>query len=99
MPAFENTDAAFTAGSPFLKFFKPALLLPLLASRAFGVVTRNGYSFDPHLLGLGFIGGGEESGICGYAFRGPSELFDMLLQTSLQQGGIGWPLKWESSSE
>src|SRR6516164_2125082 len=52
MSAFENTDAAFTAGAPFLKFFEPTLLLPLLASGAFGVVARNRDPPDPHLLAL-----------------------------------------------
>ena len=84
MPAFENADAAFAAGAPFLKLFKPTLFLTQLARRAFGVVARNRYSFDAHLRGLGFVGGGEESGICGYAFRRPAELFDMLLQRSCQ---------------
>ena len=31
MPAFENTDATFTPGAPFLKVLEPTLLLPLLA--------------------------------------------------------------------
>jgi hypothetical protein len=57
MSAFENTDAAFTAGAPFLKLFEPTLLLPLLASGAFGVVARNRDPADPHLLGFGFLSG------------------------------------------
>ena len=57
MPAFENTDAAFTAGVPFLKLFEPTLPLPLLAGGALGVMARNLYPADPHLLGLGFVGG------------------------------------------
>ena len=57
MPAFENTDAAFTAGAPFLKLLEPALPLALLAGRALGVMARNGYPADPHLLGLGFVSG------------------------------------------
>ena len=28
MPPFENADAAFAAGAPFLKLLEPALLLP-----------------------------------------------------------------------
>src|SRR6202040_2049572 len=54
MPAFGNANAAFTSRAPFLKLFEPALLLPLLACGAFGVVARNGHPADPHLLGLGF---------------------------------------------
>jgi death-on-curing protein len=57
MPAFENTDAAFTAGAPFLKFFEPTLFLTLLAGWTLGVMTRNRYPTNAHLLGLGFIGG------------------------------------------
>ena len=91
MPAFENADAAFAAGAPLLKLFEPTLLLPLLARRAFGVVTRNGDSFDPQLRGLGFVSGGEESGVRRHALRSPTELFDMFPQTSFQQSGIGRP--------
>ena len=54
---FENADAAFTAGAPFLKLFKPTLLLTLLACGTLGVMTRNRYPAHPHLLGLGFISG------------------------------------------
>ena len=32
VPAFENADAAFAAGTPFLKLFEPTLLLALLAA-------------------------------------------------------------------
>src|SRR5437879_5378693 len=92
MPAFENANAAFTAGAPFLKPFEPMLFLPLLACGAFGVVARNRYPADAHLLGLGFVSGGKESGIRRHALRSASKLFDMLLQTSFQQGGIGRPL-------
>ena len=57
MPAFENTDAALTTGAPFLKLFEPTLLLTLLADGTLGVMARNRYPTDPHLLGLGFISG------------------------------------------
>src|ERR1041384_7064725 len=53
MPAFENTDAAFTARAPFLKFLEPTLLLLLLTGGALGVMARNRYPLHPHLLGLG----------------------------------------------
>ena len=79
VPAFENTDPAFTARAPFLKLLEPTLLLPLLAGRALGVMARNRYPADPHLLGLGFVGGGKESGIGRQALRSASELFDVLL--------------------
>src|SRR5258708_16437507 len=55
MPTFENTDAAFTPGAPFLKLLEPTLLLPLLACGALGVMTPNPYPADPHLLSLGFV--------------------------------------------
>src|SRR5437763_8066563 len=57
MSPLENTDAAFAAGTPFLKLLEPALLLPLLARRAFGVMARNRHLADSHLLGLGFVRG------------------------------------------
>ena len=44
MSAFENTDAAFTACAPFLKFVEPTLLLSLLAGGARGVVVGIGTS-------------------------------------------------------
>src|SRR5262249_25783989 len=47
MPAFENTDAAFTACAPFLKLLEPTLLLPLFTGRALGVMARNRYAADP----------------------------------------------------
>src|SRR5580700_4752746 len=92
MPAFENTDPAFTACPPFLKLLEPTLLLPQLPGGALGVMTRNRYPFDPHLLGLGFVGGGKESGIGRQALRSAFELFDVLLQTTIEQGGVGRPL-------
>src|SRR6266852_2612691 len=82
MPAFENTDAAFTACAPFLKLLEPTLLLSLLSGGALGVMAGNRYPVDPHLLGLGFVSGGKESGIRRHSLRSVSELFDMLLQTS-----------------
>ena len=57
MPAFENADAAFSAGAPFLKLFEPTLFLTLLACGTLGVMARNGYPVDSHLLGLGFVSG------------------------------------------
>ena len=57
MPAFENTDAAFTAGAPFLELLEPTLFLPLLASGTLGVMARNRYSVDTHFVGLGFVSG------------------------------------------
>jgi hypothetical protein len=36
---------------------EPTLLLPLLAGGAFGVMARNRYPADPHLLGLEFVSG------------------------------------------
>src|SRR5436305_5491427 len=57
MSPLENTDATFAAGTPFLKLLEPALLLPLLARRAFGVMARNRHPTDAHLLGLGFVRG------------------------------------------
>ena len=57
MSPVENTDAAFAAGAPFLKLLEPMLLLPLLARGALGVMARNRYPADPHLLGLGFVSG------------------------------------------
>src|SRR5438034_9533173 len=92
MPTFENTDAAFTAGAPFLKLLEPTLLLPLLAGGALGVMARNRYPSDVHLLILGFVSRGKESRIRRYGLWSASELFDMLLQTSFQQGGVGRPL-------
>src|SRR5260370_16118444 len=61
MPTFENTDAAFTAGAPFLKLLEPTLLLPLLAGGALGVIAPNRYSAVPHLLGLWFVSGGKKT--------------------------------------
>src|ERR1700736_312556 len=78
MPAFENADAAFTACAPFLKFLEPTLLLSLLSGGALGVMAGNRYPDDPHLLGLGFVSGGKESGIRRHSLRSVSELFDML---------------------
>jgi len=63
MPSFENTDAALTAGTPFLKLLEPALLLPLLARLALGPKAGNGNALHPQFLGLGFVGGGKESRI------------------------------------
>ena len=57
MAAFEDADAAFTAGAPFLKLLEPTLLLPLFAGGALGVMAGNGYPADPHVLCLGFVGG------------------------------------------
>src|SRR5260370_27220051 len=91
MPTFENTDAAFTAGAPFLKLLEPTLLLPLLAGGALGVMARNRYSADPHLLSLGFVSRSNESPIRRYRLWGASELFHILLQASLPQGGVRWP--------
>src|SRR5215469_3622541 len=53
VPAFENTDATFTARAPLLKLLEPTLLLALLAGGTFGVVAGNGDPADPHLLGPG----------------------------------------------
>src|SRR5437773_2175275 len=92
MPTFENTDAAFTPGAPFPKLLEPTLLLPLLAGGALGVMARNRYPADAHLLSLGFVSRGKESRIRRYGLWSASELFDMLLQTSFQQGGVGRPL-------
>ncbi|MCZ2154255.1 MAG: hypothetical protein LC114_10230 [Bryobacterales bacterium] len=66
MAALENTDAAFTAGAPFLKLLEPTLLLSLLAGGTLGVMARNRYTAHPHLLGLGFVGRGEEARVCRY---------------------------------
>ena len=55
MAAFENTDAAFTAGAPFLKLLEPTLFLALLAGGALGVMAWNRYSADTCFVGLGFI--------------------------------------------
>src|SRR6476646_2088022 len=57
MSPFENTDAPFAAGTPFLKLLEPALFLPLLARRTLGVMARNRNPADSHLLGLGFVSG------------------------------------------
>src|SRR5215469_1086243 len=57
MPAFEDTDAAFTAGAPFLKLLEPTLLLPLLAGGALCVMAWNRYPADTCLVGFGFISG------------------------------------------
>ena len=57
MPTFENTDAAFTACAPLLKFLKPPLLLPLFACGTLRVVARNRDPADSHLMGLGFVSG------------------------------------------
>src|SRR2546421_4662569 len=57
MPAFENTDAAFTTGAPLLKFLKPTLLLPLFACGTLRVVARNRDPADSYLMGLGFVSG------------------------------------------
>ena len=57
MPPFENTDAAFAAGAPFLKVFEPPLLLPLFARGTFCVMARDRDPADPHLPGLGFVRG------------------------------------------
>ena len=84
MPAFENADSAFAAGAPFLKLLEPSLLLPLFAGRALGVMARNRYLLDAHLLGLGFVSGGKESGVRRDLLRRVSELFHMLLQTSFE---------------
>jgi hypothetical protein len=92
MAALEYTDAAFTAGTPFLKLLKPTLLLPLFAGETLGVMARNRYPVDTHLVRLGFISGWKEAGICGYLLGSMSEPFDMLLQTGSQQGGVGRPL-------
>src|SRR5260370_5921784 len=92
MSAFENTDATFTACTPFLKLLEPTLLLSLFSGGALGVMAGNRYPADPHLFGLGFVSGGKESGICRHSLGSVSELFDMLLQTSFPQGGVGRPL-------
>jgi hypothetical protein len=57
LPAFENTDAPFTACAPLLKRFKPTLLLPLFACGALRVVARNRDPADSHVMGLGFVSG------------------------------------------
>ena len=48
----------------------------------------NRYSADTCFVGLGFIGGGKEPRIGGDLLGSMSELFDMLLQAALQQGGV-----------
>jgi len=47
VPAFENTDATFTARAPLLKLLEPTLLLALLAGGTFGVGAGNGDAADP----------------------------------------------------
>src|SRR5579872_6654503 len=92
MAAFEYTDAAFTTCAPFLKFSKPTLLLPLLPCGALGIVARNRNPLDPHLVSLGFVRCGEESGIGRHALRSMPELFEVLFQTSFHQSRVGRPL-------
>src|ERR1700688_1780878 len=92
MPAFKNTDAALTASAPFLELLEPTLLLSLLAGGALGVMARNRYPLHAPLLGVGFVRGGEEAGIRCHLLRSSSEQFDVLLQTSFQQGGVRRPL-------
>src|SRR5260370_19324379 len=92
MSAFENTDATFTACTPFLKLLEPTLLLSLFSGGALGVIAGNRYPADPHLFGLGFVSGGKKSWICRHALCSVSELFHMLLQTSFHEVGDVRPL-------
>src|SRR5260370_5625531 len=92
MPTFENTDAAFTAGAPFLKLLEPTLLLPLLAGGALGVMARNRHPADPPLLSLGFVSRCKESRIRGSGLWGGPALLYMLLQASFHQRRVGRPL-------
>ena len=41
VPAFENTDATFTARAPLLKLLEPTMRLALLAGGTFGVLAGN----------------------------------------------------------
>jgi hypothetical protein len=83
---FENADAAFASRAPFLKLLEPALFLELFPRRALGGVAGNRNAPHSHLLGLGFIRRGEESGICRHYLRRVPKLFDMLFQGGLTTG-------------
>jgi len=85
---FENADAAFTAGAPFLGFLKPPLFLLLFALRALGGSTGDRHPLHAHLLGLGFIGGREETRIGGGHLGSTPELLDMPLDGRSQQSCI-----------
>src|SRR5260370_9620776 len=62
MPAFEDTDAAFTTCAPLLKFLKPTLLLPLFACGTLRVLALNRYPADYPFFVLCFVSGCAESG-------------------------------------
>src|SRR5260370_13574259 len=88
MAPLQDADAAFTAGAPFLGFSEPALFLTLLALHAFGGLTGNRHSLHAQFFGLGFVGGGEETGIgCDHLGSAP-ELRNVPLQGTRQQGRI-----------
>ena len=79
MPAFEDADASFAAGTPFLQFLKPSALLLCLTLFAGLAVGRDRNSFDAQLLCGGFIGRGKESRIGRQRRRRVAELPDVLL--------------------
>src|ERR1035441_8340069 len=57
MASLENTDAAFAAGTPLLRFFEPALFLLFLALFARSSVGRNRDSLYAQLFSAGLVGG------------------------------------------
>ena len=57
MSALENTDAALTAGPPFLSLLEPPLLLFLFTVGASRVAARDANPFDTFLMRRGFVFG------------------------------------------
>src|SRR6266436_6984598 len=78
MPPFENADAPFATGAPFLGFLEPRLLLFLFAFLALGGTAGNTDSLHAQVLGLGFVGGREEACVGSRQIRSPAKQFLVL---------------------
>ena len=89
MPTFQDADAAFAAGAPFLQLLKPPLPLFFFALFARSPVRGDRDSFHTHLLCRSFIGGGEEPRIGREGIGRLTKLLNMLLQRGDQQGRVG----------
>jgi len=92
VPPFENADAAFAAGAPFLRLLEPPLLLFLLAFLTLGGATGNGHSLHAQFFGLGFVGGGEESRVGKRQIRNSTHQLLVFFDRRRQQIGVAGAL-------
>src|SRR5262249_28999021 len=81
VPAFQNTDSTFAAGSPLLTSSKPASLLKFAQSRIFGRAIWNRNMLHTHLLDRGFLSWRMKGSIGCNQVRNLPEPFKMLFHS------------------